>query len=188
MWIGAPDRAARSSFGPTSRRSPPGPLQQRRAMQWSVSWLERTPPVRRRSTRSPHRDQGRHRRAGTRQVHDVRCRRQGPRPDRRSIDGSRPRGPPRGPQQVRRASCSTPPARAPKPSVDAHCTPASRPRRGPSVARHVPRRADGPDPIGADLGFAIHSLAISLDLQVSSFVRLLGDACSRRCWPCGSAT
>jgi AcrR family transcriptional regulator len=34
----------------------------------------------------------------------------------------------------------------------------------------------GPDPIGADPGFAIHSLAQSLQPQTASFVRLLGDA------------
>jgi TetR/AcrR family transcriptional regulator, repressor for uid operon len=34
----------------------------------------------------------------------------------------------------------------------------------------------GPDPIGADPGFAIQSLASSLSPQTASFVRLLGDA------------
>jgi len=34
----------------------------------------------------------------------------------------------------------------------------------------------GPDPIGADPGFAIQSLASSLAPQTASFVRLLGDA------------
>lgn len=34
----------------------------------------------------------------------------------------------------------------------------------------------GPDPIGADPGFAIQSLAASLAPQTASFVRLLGDA------------
>src|SRR6476619_7447072 len=34
----------------------------------------------------------------------------------------------------------------------------------------------GPDPIGADPGFAIQSLARSLAPQTASFVRLLGDA------------
>ena len=34
----------------------------------------------------------------------------------------------------------------------------------------------GPDPIGADPGFAIQSLARSLGPQTASFVRLLGDA------------
>ncbi len=34
----------------------------------------------------------------------------------------------------------------------------------------------GPDPIGADPGFAIQSLAKSLQPQTASFVRLLGDA------------
>jgi AcrR family transcriptional regulator len=34
----------------------------------------------------------------------------------------------------------------------------------------------GPDPIGVDPGFAIQSLASSLEPQVQSFVRLLGDA------------
>jgi len=34
----------------------------------------------------------------------------------------------------------------------------------------------GPDPVGADPGFAIQSLASSLGPQTASFVRLLGDA------------
>jgi AcrR family transcriptional regulator len=61
-------------------------------------------------------------------------------------------------------------------AVDAQRTPA---RRLDAALRLLVTYLDGlmgPDPIGADPGFAIQSLAGSLGPQTASFVRLLGDA------------
>ena len=60
--------------------------------------------------------------------------------------------------------------------IDAQRTPA---RRLDAALRLLVTYLDGlmgPDPIGADPGFAIQSLAGSLGPQTASFVRLLGDA------------
>ena len=60
--------------------------------------------------------------------------------------------------------------------VDAQRTPA---RRLDAALRLLVTYLDelmGPDPVGADPGFAIQSLARSLAPQTASFVRLLGDA------------
>lgn len=61
-------------------------------------------------------------------------------------------------------------------AVDAQRTPA---RKLDAALRLLVTYLDGrmgPDPIGADPGFAIQSLAGSLGPQTASFVRLLGDA------------
>jgi TetR/AcrR family transcriptional regulator, repressor for uid operon len=60
--------------------------------------------------------------------------------------------------------------------IDSHRSPA---RRLDATLRYLVNYVDGlmgPDPIGADVHFALQSLASSLSVQCESLVRLLGDA------------
>ena len=66
--------------------------------------------------------------------------------------------------------------RPPRAVIDAQRSPGPATRRRAALLVTYLDGLMGPDPIGADPGFAIQSLAGSLAPQTASFVRLLGDA------------